>query len=62
MNGTAFESAYSLETGDLGSYIWSNTPGTDARQIMTFESVNGDVIGYSPEANQFSVLLVTDED
>ncbi|MBE4600468.1 DUF1566 domain-containing protein [Vibrio navarrensis] len=63
MNGTAFASGYTVETGDLKGYIWSNTPSGDGQGIMTFDSVNGEVYNYSHSAQSstFSMLLVTDE-
>jgi hypothetical protein len=64
MNGTAFESGYTIEAGDYAGYIWSNTPNGDGSNVMVFDSVNGEVYNWSPlePTYIFSLLLVTDEE
>ncbi|MGR5401467.1 DUF1566 domain-containing protein [Vibrio harveyi] len=63
MNGTAFASAYTLEIGDYAGYIWSNTPNGDGKNVLVFDSVNGEVYNWDPlePSNKPSLLLVTDE-
>ncbi len=60
LNGTVFGDAYTVEQGDLAGYIWSNTPNGDGQNVLSLETVNGEVYNYSIDTD-LSVLLVADQ-
>ncbi|NAW98365.1 MULTISPECIES: Lcl C-terminal domain-containing protein [unclassified Vibrio] len=60
MNSRAFAQGFKYETGNILSYLWSQSPHLASGQVWSFDSVNGEIYHYAPNF-EFGVLLVAEE-
>lgn len=58
MSTKVFGDTFNFETGNLAAYLWSSTPAGDGQNIVTLDSINGEVYQYNAAEYKFSVLLV----
>ncbi|EGA72107.1 hypothetical protein VISI1226_04864 [Vibrio sinaloensis DSM 21326] len=61
LNSKAFSGAFLQPSGDLRTFVWSNTHDAATMNVYAMDTRNSEIYSYAPSGHKFGVLLVADQ-